>query len=124
MNDFDVVVVGSGSAGPCAALEASAAAARVLLVEGSDVLGGSSRLSSGVIMGAGTRYQRAAGIEDTPEELFAFYLSTNHWKVHPPVVRRLAEQSGPTIDWLGDSGRSSGTRPTSPAMNPRRVAMW
>ncbi len=104
MTDYDVAVVGTGAAGLCAALEASAAGAGVLLIEGSDTIGGSSRLSSGVIMGAGTRYQKAAGIEDSADDLFAFYMSTNHWKVEPPVVRALAENAGPTIDWLGDLG--------------------
>jgi flavocytochrome c len=104
MSDYDVAVVGSGAAGLAAALEASSSGASVLLVEGSGVIGGSSRLSSGVIMGAGTRYQKAAGIEDSAEALYTFYLSTNHWNVEPPVVRRLAEECGPMIDWLGDVG--------------------
>jgi fumarate reductase flavoprotein subunit len=104
MSDYQVAVIGSGAAGLAAALEASSAGARVLLVEGSDVIGGSSRLSSGVVMAAGTRYQKAAGIEDSAEHLYAFYLSTNHWNVEAPVVRRLAEECGPTVDWLGDVG--------------------
>jgi succinate dehydrogenase/fumarate reductase flavoprotein subunit len=104
MIDYDVAVVGTGAAGLCAALEASAAGASVLLIEGSEVIGGSTRLSSGVVMGAATRYQKAAGIEDTADDLFAFYMSTNHWKVEPPVVRALAENAGPTIEWLGDLG--------------------
>jgi fumarate reductase flavoprotein subunit len=104
MSDFDVAVVGSGVAGLAAALQASDAGARVILIEGGDVVGGSSRLSSGVVMAAGTSYQRAAGIEDNAEDLFAFYMSTNHWKVEPPVVRALADESGPMIEWLGELG--------------------
>lgn len=104
MSDFDVAVVGSGAAGLAASLQASDAGARVILIEGSDVIGGSSRLSSGVVMGAGTRYQRAAGIDDNADDLFAFYMSTNHWKVEPPVVRALAHESAPMIEWLGDLG--------------------
>src|SRR2546430_15277610 len=104
MTDFDVAVVGSGVAGLAAALQASDAGARVILIEGSDVIGGSSRLSSGVVMAAGTSYQRAAGIEDDAEHLFAFYMSTNHWKVEPPVVRALAHESAPMIEWLGKLG--------------------
>lgn len=104
MSDYDVAVVGAGAAGLTAALEAAAAGASVLLIEGSDTVGGSSRLSSGVVMGAGTRYQKAAGIDDSADALYSFYLSTNHWNVEPPVVRRLAEECGPTIDWLGEMG--------------------
>jgi hypothetical protein len=64
--DVDVLVVGSGAAGLSAALAAcEAGASRVLVAESEGVVGGSSRLSGGLIMGAGTRYQRALGI-DTP----------------------------------------------------------
>jgi fumarate reductase flavoprotein subunit len=55
-------------------------------------------------MGAGTRYQRALGIEDDPESLFHDYMQLNQWKVEPAVVRRLAELSGPSVEWLGDLG--------------------
>ena len=44
---FDVVVVGFGIAGGCAALEAARAGARVLLLEKSAVHGGTSSMSGG-----------------------------------------------------------------------------
>lgn len=63
--DVDVLVVGSGAAGLVAALSAhEAGASRVLIAEAGAVIGGSSRLSGRLMMGAGTRYQRAAGIVD------------------------------------------------------------
>ena len=62
-NDFDVVVVGTGIAGHCAALEALRAGASVLMLDTEPVIGGSSRLSTGMIMGAGTRFQRDRGID-------------------------------------------------------------
>jgi len=103
--DVDVVVVGSGAAGLCAALAArEAGAARVLVAEAEGVVGGSSRLSGGLIMGAGTRYQRALGIEDDADALFHDYLTVNRWNVDAGVVRRLADLAGPTVDWLGDLG--------------------
>lgn len=104
MGDFDVAVVGSGAAGLAASLLASDAGVRVILMEGSDVIGGSTRLSAGVVMAAGTRYQQAAGINDSADELFAFYMSTNHWTVEPAVVRALADESAPTVEWLGALG--------------------
>ena len=61
--DFDVVVVGSGAAGLSAALAATQDGAAVLVAEGEGIVGGSSRLSGGLMMGADTRYQRALGIE-------------------------------------------------------------
>ncbi len=102
---FDVVVVGSGAAGLCAALSARQAGARsVLLAEAEGVVGGSSRLSAAFMMGAGTRYQRAAGIEDTPDAMYRHYLTLNQWNVDVGPARRLCEDAGPTIEWLGDLG--------------------
>jgi hypothetical protein len=97
---YDVVVVGSGFAGLAAALEASAAWASVLLVEGQRALGGSSALSGGIVMGAGTSVQKSAGIEDSADALYRDYLLFTQHSVAPGVARRLAEGSAPAIEWL------------------------
>jgi succinate dehydrogenase/fumarate reductase flavoprotein subunit len=103
--DVDVLVVGSGAAGLAAALAArSSGAEAVLVAEAEEVVGGSSRLSGGLTMGAGTRYQRALGIRDDADSLFHDYLTLNHWDVEAGVARRLADLAGPTVEWLGDLG--------------------
>ena len=57
---YDVVVVGFGIAGGCAALEAARAGARVLLLERAAVHGGTSSLSGGhFYLGGGTAVQVA-----------------------------------------------------------------
>ena len=104
MADFDVVVVGSGFAGLAAAITARSEGASVLLLDGADELGGSSRLSGGKVMGAGTRIQRQHGVEDDPEELYRFYMALNRYTLEPAIVWALAEESGPTVDWLEDIG--------------------
>lgn len=102
--DIDVVVVGSGAAGLCAALAAREAGAGVLVAEALGEVGGSSRLSGGVVMGAGSRVQTAAGIDDHADLLYREYLAINQWQVIPAVVRAFADNSGATIDWLLDHG--------------------
>ena len=102
--DYDIVVVGSGAAGLSAALEASSAGRSVLLVDGEGSTGGSSALSGGIIMAAGTSVQRRAGIEDSAEQLFRDYLLFNQYKVEPALARRLAEGSAPAIEWLIELG--------------------
>lgn len=102
--DFDVVVVGSGAAGLSAALAATEDGAAVLVAEAEGIVGGSSRLSGGLMMGAGTRYQRALGIEDSPEALFHDYMTLNQWKVESAVVERLTQRAGQAVEWLGDHG--------------------
>ena len=104
-NDVDVVIIGSGAAGLSAALAARARGARrVLVAEAEGVVGGSSRLSGGLIMGAGTRYQRAQGIHDDAASLYHDYLQLNRWDVDAAVVKRFTELAGPTVEWLGDLG--------------------
>jgi flavocytochrome c len=103
--DVEVVVVGSGAAGLSAALSArEQGAASVVIAEAEGVVGGSSRLSGGLTMGAGTRYQRALGIDDDADSLFHDYMQLNQWKVNSAVVRRLTELCGPSVEWLGDLG--------------------
>ena len=74
--ETDVVVIGFGATGACAAIEARMAGAEVLLFERNSGSGGASGLSGGEIYlggSGGTDVQRAAGFEDTTED-FAAYL--------------------------------------------------
>ncbi len=56
----DVVVVGFGAAGACAALEARATGADVVLVDKFEG-GGTTALSGGVVYAGATRFQQEAG---------------------------------------------------------------
>ena len=74
--ETDVVVIGFGAAGACAAIEAADSGARVMLFERNSGSGGASGLSGGEIYiggNGGTDAQRAAGFDDTTEA-FAAYL--------------------------------------------------
>ncbi len=74
--ETDIVVIGFGATGACAAIEARTAGADVLLFERNSGSGGASGLSGGEIYlggSGGTEVQRAAGFEDTTED-FAAYL--------------------------------------------------
>ncbi len=68
--ETDVVVIGGGLAGYCAAIEAAQAGARVLLLEKQPAVGGSTVLSGGFFAFAGTDLQQAAGVEDSNARLF------------------------------------------------------
>ena len=69
----DVVVVGLGCAGACAAIDAAARGADVLVLEAAAMGGGTSAMSGGIIyLGGGTPVQEACGFTDTPEAMAAF----------------------------------------------------
>ena len=63
-------------------------------------LAGSSSLAIGTLYGAGTKLQKEAGIEDTPEGLLEYFLSRGGDKLDYDVQKFCAEHFGETIDWL------------------------
>ncbi|MFI5889666.1 FAD-binding protein [Actinoplanes sp. NPDC051513] len=100
----DVVVVGSGAAGACAAIEAADAGARVLVLDRFGG-GGATAISGGVVYaGGGTRQQRAAGVADTPQEMFDYLREEVGDAVSPATLRRFCEQSPGMVDWLAGLG--------------------
>lgn len=75
-HETDVIVIGFGATGACAAIEAASAGASVTILERNSGSGGASALSGGEIYiggNGGTDAQRAAGFEDATED-FERYL--------------------------------------------------
>lgn len=100
----DVVVVGYGAAGAAAALEATEAGAQVLVLE-RFAGGGTSALSGGIIYaGGGTSVQREAGVEDTPEAMYAYLEREVGDAVTPETLRRFVDESPELIEWLKAHG--------------------
>lgn len=64
---FDLIIVGAGGSGLIAAATAARAGLSVILLEKAAAVGGTTGLSVGTIMAAGTEQQRRAGIQDTPQ---------------------------------------------------------
>ncbi|HEV7191578.1 MAG TPA: FAD-dependent oxidoreductase [Jatrophihabitantaceae bacterium] len=72
-DEADVVVIGFGAAGSSAAWEAASAGASVLVLERTAAAGGAAAMSDGMIyLGGGTATQRAAGIDDTLDNMRTF----------------------------------------------------
>lgn len=100
----DVIVVGFGGAGASAALEANEQGADVLIVERFEG-GGSTANSGGVVYaGGGTRFQKEAGSEDTPENMFNYLTIECKGVVSDDTLKRFCEESAPNIDWLVQHG--------------------
>ena len=107
--DFEVtasvVVVGAGAAGLCAALAAREAGADVVILERDSSLRGSTALSAGLIPAAGTRFQRAYGINDSAARFAEDMRRKAHDEVDSAIVGVIATASGPTVEWLADRHR-------------------
>jgi 3-oxo-5alpha-steroid 4-dehydrogenase len=105
--ETDVAVVGFGAAGSCAAIEAAAAGAAVSLFEVASSFGGSAALSGGDIYlggGGGTATQRAAGFEDSTEDLFTYLMMAGGPGADADRVRLYAENALAHYQWLQDQG--------------------
>lgn len=103
--DADVVVVGAGIAGVCAALEASAAGAEVVVLDRGGGVGGTSALSGGIIyLGGGTPVQVACGFDDDPEQMATFLLAACGPGADEAKVRAYCDGSVGHFHWLVDRG--------------------
>lgn len=69
---FDFVIVGSGGGSMCAALVLRAAGKSVLVLEKTDLVGGTTAISGGVMWIPANRYMREAGIADDAEAATAY----------------------------------------------------
>jgi len=102
--DTDFLVVGSGAAGASAAADASEQGLRVTMID-RYAGGGASAASGGVLYaGGGTAIQRAAGVEDSPENMLAYLSMETRGCVTESTLRRFCEQSAETVDWLVAKG--------------------
>jgi fumarate reductase flavoprotein subunit len=104
MQGFDIVVVGAGTAGIPATIEAARTGARVLLIEKSDRVGGTLHVSRGQMSGSGTQLQRERGISDSVDAHVADAVRISRGTCNVPLVTKAASLAGGTIDWLMSHG--------------------
>ena len=103
-DEVDVVVVGFGIAGGCAAVTAAAAGARVLVLERAAVAGGTTAMAGGhFYLGGGTAVQQATGFSDSAEEMYKYLVSMSREPEHDKI-RAYCEGSVEHFNWLEDLG--------------------
>lgn len=101
---FDMVVIGGGTAGIPAAIFAADRGARVAVIEKAPSVGGTLFVSGGMIAGAGTVFQEARGIKDSPDAHYEDVMRINENTSDPVLTRLWADNGGATINWLAENG--------------------
>ncbi len=103
--EADLIVVGFGGAGASAALQAAQDGASVLVLD--RFHGGGATAASGAIIyaGGGTPYQKAAGFDDTPEEMYKYLKQeVGEGVMSDDTLHRFCEGSVNDIQWLAEAG--------------------
>lgn len=104
IEDYNVIVVGAGMAGLCAALEAASNNAKVLVLEKEPAIGGSTLLSGRFMAFAGTDLQKKNGYLDHSELLVSDMLEVGQGKNEKSLVETYGENQLETYNWLVENG--------------------
>jgi len=100
--ETDVIVIGSGFAGLCAAIEAKNAGADVIVFEKMKAVGGNSIISDGGIAAPETNLQQVRSIKDSKELMYKDIMASGLDMNNKDLVRILVDQSKEAFDWSID----------------------
>ncbi|MBT4741041.1 MAG: FAD-dependent oxidoreductase, partial [Rhodospirillaceae bacterium] len=101
--EVDVLVIGAGGCGLTAALSANEAGADVLVLERDSSALGTTAMSTGLIPGAGSRFQKEKGIEDSADLFTTDLIHKTKDQTDPEMAAHMAAVSAPTVEWLTDT---------------------
>ncbi len=101
----DVLVMGFGGSGACAAIEASDNGAEVVIIDAASAAGGSTALSSAEIyLGGGTRVQKACGYDDSVDAMYDYLMATNGPQADAAKIKKYCDSAVEHFDWLCQQG--------------------
>jgi len=104
MKQYDIVIVGAGTAGMMCAIFAAKRDLHVLVLEKSDHVGGSMHWSGGHMSAGGTKHQKSKGIADSPDLHYADIIRINEGTGDLDLIRKAVDLAPALIDWLDDEG--------------------
>jgi fumarate reductase flavoprotein subunit len=101
----ELVIIGGGGAGLCAALAAAENGCKsIIVLEKAGSAAGSTAMAHD-IFGAESPVQKRQGVDARKDDLFKIAMEWAHWtRINPRIVRAFIDKSGDTIDWLEKKG--------------------
>lgn len=106
--DYDVVIIGAGLAGICAAMAAAEKGAKTVIIEKTDL----PAARGGHITGFGTKVQREMGIENDYRQVVRRWVEWAQGRVKEPLLWQFAHKSGASMDWVIDKATDKGLKVT------------
>lgn len=98
--DTDVVVLGTGAAGLVAALAARTAGARVVLLEKSAAVGGTTAISGGTCWIPNNGHLAPDARPDSREDALAYLGSLSHGLIRPELAAALIDHGPVVVEWI------------------------
>jgi succinate dehydrogenase/fumarate reductase flavoprotein subunit len=101
---YDVIIIGAGSAGMPCAIQAASRGLKVLVIEKDNQPGGTLHLTAGHLSAAGTKRQKEKGIEDHIENHFEDIVRISHNTMDAAIAKKAVALAPGTVDWLESCG--------------------
>jgi 3-oxosteroid 1-dehydrogenase len=98
--EVDILIVGSGAAAMTAAVVAAKNHAEALVIEKSELYGGSSATSGGVVWIPATRQAKEAGSDDTPEDGFKYIRALTAPDVPDSLIWAFVNNGPKMLEWM------------------------
>ncbi|MDE0800023.1 MAG: FAD-dependent oxidoreductase [Rhodospirillaceae bacterium] len=98
--DWDVIIIGAGTAGLPAAIFAAERSDRILVLDAAPEIGGTLHLSSGQMSGAGTRLQKEKGYEDSPAQHIEDIMRISKNTADREIAGLAVDNAAETLDWI------------------------
>jgi fumarate reductase flavoprotein subunit len=124
----DVVVLGAGGAGLAASIEAANAGAKVILLESTAKVGGSSAICGGSLVFAGTDFQKQKKVNDSDKLLYDDFMEIGKHRNVPELVQTYVDNQLETYHMLKKLGvkftmllQGEGSVPRTHRVNPAAV---
>ncbi len=113
--EADVIIIGTGVAGYCAAIEAKDAGASVIVVEKAKWVGGNTALSMGNAQFPGNYITKNAGIQDSLEWAYEDYVKNGEHRNSTELLHQFVDNAAETVTWLEKLGLVFNQKPSQQA---------